>query len=62
MIRKRLASTTLIAALGVAPLHAGTFPEIEDLTLGFIKLTDMAPFAIAYEKGYFEEDGLFVTL
>ncbi|MEL7130105.1 MAG: CmpA/NrtA family ABC transporter substrate-binding protein [Pseudomonadota bacterium] len=36
--------------------------EQTDLTFGFIKLTDMAPLAIAYEKGYFEEEGLFVTL
>src|SRR5690606_37504794 len=28
----------------------------------FIKLTDMAPLAIAYEKGFFEDEGLFVTL
>ncbi|MCB1958085.1 MAG: ABC transporter substrate-binding protein, partial [Rhodocyclaceae bacterium] len=37
-------------------------PEKPDLKFGFIKLTDMAPLAIAYEKGYFEEEGLFVTL
>ncbi len=37
-------------------------PEKEDLKFGFIKLTDMAPLAVAYEKGYFEDEGLFVTL
>ncbi len=37
-------------------------PEKDELTLGFIKLTDMAPLAIAYEKGYFEDEGLYVTL
>jgi len=36
--------------------------EKEDLKFGFIKLTDMAPLAIAYEKGYFEDEGLYVTL
>ncbi|MEM8921639.1 MAG: CmpA/NrtA family ABC transporter substrate-binding protein, partial [Pseudomonadota bacterium] len=36
--------------------------EKTDLKFGFIKLTDMAPLAIAYEKGYFEDEGLFVTL
>ena len=36
--------------------------EKEDLRFGFIKLTDMAPLAIAYEKGYFEDEGLYVTL
>ncbi|MCV6639310.1 CmpA/NrtA family ABC transporter substrate-binding protein [Candidatus Albibeggiatoa sp. nov. NOAA] len=37
-------------------------PEKEDLKFGFIKLTDMAPLAIAYENGYFEDEGLYVTL
>jgi nitrate/nitrite transport system substrate-binding protein len=37
-------------------------PEKEDLKFGFIKLTDMAPLAIAYEKRYFEDEGLYVTL
>nr|WP_245635183.1 CmpA/NrtA family ABC transporter substrate-binding protein [Marinobacterium profundum] len=37
-------------------------PEKEDLKFGFIKLTDMAPLAIAYEKGYFEDEGLYVQV
>jgi len=41
---------------------AGLKLEKEQLKLGFIKLTDMAPLAIAYEKGYFEDEGLYVTL
>jgi nitrate/nitrite transport system substrate-binding protein len=40
----------------------GPAPEKPQLKLGFIKLTDMAPLAIAYEKGYFEDEGLSVTL
>lgn len=36
--------------------------EIDELTFGFIKLTDMAPLAIAYELGFFEDEGLYVTL
>jgi nitrate/nitrite transport system substrate-binding protein len=32
------------------------------LKLGFIKLTDMAPLAIAKEKGFFAEEGLTVSL
>jgi len=36
--------------------------EKEQLKLGFIKLTDMVPLAIAYEKGFFEDEGLYVTL
>jgi len=37
-------------------------PEKEELRFGFIKLTDMAPIAIAYENGYFEDEGLYVTI
>ena len=49
-----LSSQTVLADIGR--------PEKEDLKFGFIKLTDMAPLAIAYEKGYFEDEGLYVTL
>ncbi|MEM1156487.1 MAG: CmpA/NrtA family ABC transporter substrate-binding protein, partial [Pseudomonadota bacterium] len=37
-------------------------PEKDELKFGFIKLTDMAPLAVAYERGYFEDEGLYVTL
>ncbi|MEO1078585.1 MAG: CmpA/NrtA family ABC transporter substrate-binding protein [Pseudomonadota bacterium] len=37
-------------------------PERDELKFGFIKLTDMAPLAVAYENGYFEDEGLYVTL
>jgi nitrate/nitrite transport system substrate-binding protein len=59
MIRKFLILTTILAQ----PAFAET-PGIEkdELTLGFIKLTDMAPLAIAKEKGFFEDEGLYVTL
>lgn len=46
-------------------LPSATFaadPEKDELKFGFIKLTDMAPLAIAYEKGFFEDEGLFVEL
>jgi hypothetical protein len=36
--------------------------EKDELTLGFIKLTDCAPIVIAKEKGFFEEEGLFVRI
>jgi nitrate/nitrite transport system substrate-binding protein len=36
--------------------------EKDELKFGFIKLTDMAPLAVAYENGYFEDEGLYVTL
>jgi nitrate/nitrite transport system substrate-binding protein len=52
------------AADTAAPVAAGTVGPAEkpDLKFGFIKLTDMAPLAIAYEKHYFEDEGLYVTL
>ena len=37
-------------------------PEKWELKFGFIKLTDMVPLAVAYERGYFEDEGLYVTL
>tara|TARA_B100000809_G_scaffold32497_2_gene28389 strand:+ start:1064 stop:2434 length:1371 start_codon:yes stop_codon:yes gene_type:complete len=46
-----------------SPISISTL-EVEkaQLTFGFIKLTDMAPLAIAKEKGFFEEEGLFVSV
>jgi nitrate/nitrite transport system substrate-binding protein len=56
-------AVALTAALSFSPsLYAGGKPEKEDLKFGFIKLTDMAPLAVAAEKGFFEEEGLFVQL
>ena len=56
-----------IAAIGLSFLATTASAEMldvekDELKFGFIKLTDMAPLAIAYEKGYFEDEGLFVTL
>ncbi|MGH1505124.1 MAG: CmpA/NrtA family ABC transporter substrate-binding protein [Acidimicrobiales bacterium] len=45
-----------------SPAATGGAVEKPQLTLGFIKLTDMAPLAIAKEKGFFAEEGLNVTL
>jgi nitrate/nitrite transport system substrate-binding protein len=58
-----LAVLTGISLYAVTPGFAAVGePEKEDLKFGFIKLTDMAPLAIAYEKRYFEDEGLYVTL
>ena len=54
-----LLATTILAFPAIAET-AGI--EKDELTLGFIKLTDMAPLAIAKEKGFFEDEGLSVTL
>jgi nitrate/nitrite transport system substrate-binding protein len=58
-ITAALAATTALAS---SAANAVGDPEKEDLKFGFIKLTDMVPLAIAYEKGFFEEEGLYVTL
>jgi nitrate/nitrite transport system substrate-binding protein len=65
-IKTTLATLGCTALFSLSPL-AASFAQAADaekaeLKLGFIKLTDMAPLAIAYEKGYFEEEGLYVTL
>ncbi len=59
-----LASVALAAPAFFARGAFAETPGIEkdQLTLGFIKLTDMAPLAIAKEKGFFEDEGLLVTL
>ncbi len=46
----------------IAKVAAEKGIEKPNLKLGFIKLTDMAPLAIAKEKGFFAEEGLNVTL
>ncbi|SDS41397.1 CmpA/NrtA family ABC transporter substrate-binding protein [Pseudomonas oryzae] len=62
-IQRTLARLTCAAGLLLGSATAlAADPEKEELKLGFIKLTDMAPLAIAYEKGFFEDEGLYVTL
>ncbi|MEL7253689.1 MAG: CmpA/NrtA family ABC transporter substrate-binding protein [Pseudomonadota bacterium] len=58
---------TLLAGVTAALMSTAAQAEIlelekDELTFGFIKLTDMAPLAVAYENGYFLDEGLFVTL
>lgn len=56
-------ATSAIMITGASNVGAETKGlEKDELKFGFIKLTDMAPLAIAYEKGFFEDEGLFVTL
>jgi ABC-type nitrate/sulfonate/bicarbonate transport system substrate-binding protein len=59
--RGNLSSTLCLLGMLILPLSsvhaAGNDLEIDELRLGFIKLTDMAPLAIAYERGYFEDEG-----
>ena len=58
-----VSALALASATMLTPVYAEMLEvEKDELKFGFIKLTDMAPLAIAYEKGYFEDEGLFVTL
>ena len=61
-IKKTLISAAIAGSLISSSAYALGYPEKEDLKFGFIKLTDMAPLAVAYEKGYFEDEGLYVQL
>ena len=64
MIERSLATIAAVVLMlaGAGARSAPLALEKDELKLGFIKLTDMAPLAIAYELGYFEDEGLFVTL
>ncbi|MGR8940016.1 MAG: CmpA/NrtA family ABC transporter substrate-binding protein [Gammaproteobacteria bacterium] len=55
------AATTILLSASVAGAATENL-EQESLKFGFIKLTDMAPLAVAFEKGFFEEEGLSVQL
>lgn len=57
-----MTATTLTMSNVAAAKEKLGWPEKEELKFGFIKLTDMAPIAIAYEKGFFEDEGLYVTI
>jgi nitrate/nitrite transport system substrate-binding protein len=64
--RRFLLAAGVAGAASLLPLQFA-FAELlavekDELKFGFIKLTDMAPLAIAKELGYFEEEGLYVTL
>lgn len=63
-LARGLLTTAVVAAfaVGTPAMAAKAKVEKPDLKFGFIKLTDMVPLAVAYEKGYFEDEGLFVTL
>ncbi|PMJ88171.1 nitrate ABC transporter substrate-binding protein [Vibrio sp. 10N.261.55.A7] len=61
MIKAVAVSACLLSSYNAVAEKLG-WPEKEELTFGFIKLTDMAPIAIAYENGYFEDEGLYVTI
>ncbi|AHD03324.1 CmpA/NrtA family ABC transporter substrate-binding protein [Leisingera methylohalidivorans] len=60
---KRLILALAASTALTGPALAATLELEKDvLTFGFIKLTDMAPLAVAYEQGFFDDEGLFVTL
>ncbi len=69
--RRHFLKKTVLAVSTAIALSSGAYvssayalgaAEKEELKFGFIKLTDMAPLAIARENGYFEDEGLYVQL
>jgi len=61
-MKKFLMSVAAVTTLAGPAFAQSLDLEKDELTFGFIKLTDMAPLAVAYEQGYFLDEGLFVTL
>ena len=47
----------LVCVLSSSAMAASKMLEKDELTLGFIKLTDCAALIVAKEKGFFEEEG-----
>ncbi len=58
---QNLKKTISFLSLGAAVAFSGEL-EKDELTFGFIKLTDCAPLVIAKEKGFFEDEELYVTI
>lgn len=56
-----LVGSTALSLPGIAAAKPAQL-EKESLKFGFIKLTDCAPLVVAYEKHFFEDEGLNVTL
>jgi nitrate/nitrite transport system substrate-binding protein len=48
--------------LEIQPIIDSRLLEKPDLTIGFVPVNDCAPFAVAWEKGFFRKYGLNVTL
>ena len=59
-VKGAIAGAALGSFRGLPLLAAGVEKPV--LKFGFIKLTDCAPLVIAKENGYFEDEGLFVSL
>ncbi|WP_374089569.1 CmpA/NrtA family ABC transporter substrate-binding protein [Methylomicrobium lacus] len=59
-LSKAAAATTIIFSASAFAVTENL--ETETVKLGFIKLTDMAPLAVAFEKGFFEDEGLSVQV
>ena len=60
---KHILLTAAATLLGTSVAQADLLDvEKDTLKFGFIKLTDCAPIVIAKEKGYFDDEGLSVTV
>lgn len=59
--RATLAALALATAFA-APLATGPASAADEVTVGALRFTSHAPTFIAYERGYFEEEGLDVSI
>jgi nitrate/nitrite transport system substrate-binding protein len=58
----RAPQTLSAAALAIEPIVDSSTLEKPNLTIGYVPVNDCAPFAIAWEKGFFRKYGLNVRL
>lgn len=61
-LARACSAVAIVASVSFTSVLYAAELEKESLKLGFIKLTDMAPLAVAFEKGYFDDEGLSVQI
>ena len=61
-LARACSAVAIVASVSFTSVLYAAELEKENLKLGFIKLTDMAPLAVAFEKGYFDDEGLSVQI
>jgi len=67
MMHRRRVLEISTAALGAALLPSGRIwasdaPEVADVRVGIIALTDCSPLVVAHEKGFFRKYGINATI
>ncbi|GAB6140189.1 CmpA/NrtA family ABC transporter substrate-binding protein [Methylosoma difficile] len=61
-LARAFSAAAVVTSLSFSASLSAAELEKDSLKFGFIKLTDMAPLAVAFEKGFFDDEGLSVQL